>query len=134
MKFDGKVQFEAAGKQLVFCLDVNALCELHAALGLADDVDTVRHAFAKERLRSIPNIRQIVFHGTRASWPGMTLEDAGAVITELGFAEAGSIVGRGMLWALPDQEPVEDGGPPPRPSSGPTSTSTRPERGSRRRT
>lgn len=90
------VSFEAEGKAYVLRFDINALCDLEARFGC-----TVAEIGA--RLGDKPKLvdmRAAFCAGLRNS--GVTDEEAGDIMSALGMAEAGRLLGEAMTLAFAD--------------------------------
>ena len=127
----GEVEVSALGKSLTFRLGVNEMLEVQNALGLADKDDAFLAVFDSDRLRNLKTVRTIAFHGLRRDQPDITEQEAGDLVVEVGLLKFGEIIREALRWALPEKdEETRDGAP--RPSPGPSSSSTRPGRASHR--
>jgi len=130
----GEVAVKALGRELVFRLGVNEMLELQNALGMAGKDDVFLSVFDEDKLRNLATVRTVAFCGfSRVNETGemvhqVTELEAGDVVVEVGLEKFGEVIQEALRWALPEKEPVVKGGPPPRPSSGPTSSTTRPGR------
>jgi hypothetical protein len=127
----GEVEVVALGRPLIFRLGVNEMLEAQNGLGLADKDDAFLAVFDEERLRNLKTVRAIAFYGLKRNQPEITEQEAGDVVVEVGLLKFGDIIREALRWALPEKdEGARDGAA--RPSPGPLSSSTRPERASHR--
>jgi len=108
-------------KTLIFRLGINELIGLQEALGLKDDDE--RFLTSLDNLRSLRKMRAAVKAALVHGQPEITDEQAGDVITNLGFRRVGEIIAEALMWALPDKSQASQGakgkagaaspGPPP---------------------
>ena len=130
----GEVDVEVGGQRLVFRLGINELIAIQADWGLADkDAEFFAELDALQQTASLKKLRSVFYHGMRRGKPDVTEEAAGDLLVALGLKRAGELLSQALRWAAPEKSPEGEGsGGEPRPSGGPTSTPTRPERASRR--
>ena len=112
----GEIVIEAGEEELLFRLGVNELIEVQGDLGLADKDE--EFAAALKSLAGFKRHRDMIFRGLQRSQPGITIERAGDVMTEIGMERVKEAIERALNLAFP--EPKEGG--EPRPSAGPTSS------------
>ena len=114
----GEVDIEVGGKTYTLRLGVNELCELQAALGLADDDEKFMTIYGQARfMRSLSVMRQAVRIAVGVEI--MSLVEAGSLITEYGFIKMQDAIGQCIKWSMPPSKPSTGG--EARPSPGPRS-------------
>jgi len=92
----GEVAFRALDRDLVLLLDINALCDVEAQLGVKV------HELTQPGLAAI---RALLWAGLQRHHAGVNLQQAGDVIQELGMAKAAEIVGQAFMSAFPEAAP-----------------------------
>lgn len=104
-KLKGEVEVEVGDgekkRTLVFRLGINELIGLQEALGMGDDDE--KFLATLDRLRvSLRKLRIGVRAALLCHQPDTTEEQAGEIITELGFRRVGEIFDQALRWALPE--------------------------------
>lgn len=101
------VEFEAGGKRRELRFDVNAMCRLEADFaGLPID----RVAERLQPATGMPTITDIRAAFRAGLVGGATLDEAGEIMSEVGIAEAGRLIGAAMQLAFPDAAQAEGAG------------------------
>lgn len=122
----GEVEIVAGGEKFIFRLGVNEMIEAQDALGLADQ--DAQFFSILSRSKSLKHVRALLWVGLKGSKPDLTIERAGELVAEIGFAKLPGIIQEAMRWAMPEPTPpsVAAGekkkGGRPRPSPGPQSS------------
>lgn len=99
----GEVSFEAAGRKLTLRFGTNEFVLLEEALGLKGGALMVGLA----RNTGFKDLRTIVRAGLSRDWPGITDEQAGDVIDQLGgIAAIPELLTNAMTLAAPAPEPA----------------------------
>lgn len=119
----GEIAFEAGGKSYTLRFSTNAICELENALDrsiISISQDLVNAEKNPESLR-FSTLRAILWAGLREHHPGMTLVEAGDVMTEIGgLSKAVELIAEGFTLAFP--EPQANGAARPQKPSRPPKT------------
>ena len=89
----GEVAFRALDRDVVLVLDINALCEVEAELGVKV------HELAQPGLKAI---RALLWAGLQRHQPGASLQNAGDIIQDLGMVKAAEIVGDAFKLTFPE--------------------------------
>lgn len=98
-KAKGTVAFESLGKNLLLSFSINALCELEDELDMpVSQVGTV--LTADMRLKTLRTIFRI---GLIDEQPGVTDNEAGLIISDIGPERAGELMAEAFSAAFPDQ-------------------------------
>jgi hypothetical protein len=101
---------EGEGRRtLIFRLGINELIGLQDTLGMKDDDE--RFLQVLDNLRGLKRLRSAVRAALIFNQPDTTDEQAGIVITELGPAKVGELIGEALLWAMPDKSDTPAGPP-----------------------
>lgn len=111
----GQVAFEAGDTPYVLRLGLNEMISLMTAWGIPpNDLEQLFQRL--QELRSFVVLREVVLHALKRDKPQLTLEEAGDVITQVGFDRMGELIMEAIRWALPepqeDQPEAGDGGDP----------------------
>lgn len=101
----GEIGFDAGGKRYTLCFSVNALCALEDRLEIG--AVTVAQQMADASTMRIGTARALFWAGLQDAHPELTLDAAGAVMSEIGITAAVEVISKGMAAAFPD----EAGGP-----------------------
>ena len=96
----GRVAFEAAGRSWWLSFSINALCVLEEEFEQTADAVGV-HFFGEGAKPSLPDVRGFFWAGLQDHHPELTEREAGLVMTELGLARTGELVGRAFVGAFP---------------------------------
>lgn len=118
----GEVEVSIDGKPYTLRFGINELCAVQSDLGLAGDDDKfMRICMSMGFVRSYSGMR-IAFHRALEKHHGVTLDEAGELVTALGFVHATSAIVECMQWSGPPKGKSEpESGGEPRPSRGPKS-------------
>lgn len=101
----GEASFEVAGKKLTLLFDANAFCDIEDALSTPDNqVGMSEILEALQKGMNMKTFRAIFHGGLLAHHPEMTLRQAGAVISDLGFDEAAKHLGDAIRKAMPEKK------------------------------
>lgn len=130
----GTVDLEVGGASLKLYLGINEMIRLSADLGVREGEDGRFFEILDDLTRnpSVAKLRSVFYHALTKHQPDVTEDDAGDLMTALGMDRMGEVLGDLLKWATPDAPKGGDGEGSGRPSSGPTSSQTRPDRASRR--
>jgi hypothetical protein len=106
----GEVAFEAGGVRYVLRLGINEMITLMVAWKLPPSAG-VEFFQRLGELTSLVELREVFLHGLRRDKPEITVEDAGDVLTQIGFARAGDLITEAIRWACPPaQDDADPGG------------------------
>ncbi|KQN37176.1 hypothetical protein ASG37_04920 [Sphingomonas sp. Leaf407] len=129
----GQLGIEVGDLALTFAFTTNALCEVEEAFGLDDITQIERVLGDKPSLRTIRTLFRI---GLTDCQPGMTDQQAGTIMEEVGGLEPSlELILRAINVAFPDAEakPGNGGANPPVPAkAGPGTGRRSPSTGVRR--
>jgi hypothetical protein len=100
----GEVDFVALDKTWTLRLSMNDLIALQEKLGFGDDDD----AFLTQlgQIRGMKRLRTIVHVALAGRQPDITEQQAGDIITEVGFQKVFGLVTESLKWSMPDPEPA----------------------------
>jgi hypothetical protein len=92
------VTFEAGGKSHLLRFDVNALCRIEEATGEDIQAAAARLSPAGGQPK-LTDLRLLFWAGLGA---GITREDAGLIMDDVGFDRIGEMIGQAFAMAFPD--------------------------------
>lgn len=96
----GQVPFETGGKAYILSYSTNALCALEAEVDMG--ITQVAGLIATPETMRLGMVRAVFWAGLLDHHAGMTVDDAGALMTELGMADAIALIGRAFALAFPE--------------------------------
>lgn len=96
----GEVTFEVEGKRYTLSFSANALCEMESALNLGVNEIAARLGQA-EKLR-ITTVRAVFWAGLTDHHDGITIKDAGALLTQIKMPRAVELIGEAFALAFPE--------------------------------
>ena len=113
-RFKGEIAVEIGegeGKRtLIFRLGINELIGLQDAIGMKDDDQRFMVAMCDPgSFKSFRRLRAAVKAALIRDQPDTTDQDAGDVITELGFDKVGELIEEALAWAMPDKSGTPSG-------------------------
>lgn len=117
----GEVDFEitntdGAAQTYTLRFSANALCELEDVLDMGINVIATQLSDVKDlRLKTV---RAVFWAGLRDHHPGVTLREAGEIVTSMTLPVALEVVAKAFTAAFPEP-PTKADPPPPVPSAGP---------------
>jgi len=99
-------------RTLIFRLGINELIGLQDAIGMKDDDQRFMIAMSDpSSWKSFKRLRAAVKAALVRNQPDTTDQDAGDVITELGFDKVGELIEEALVWAMPDKSDTPAGPP-----------------------
>ena len=98
----GEVGFTADGKEWVLRYSANAICTLEDEFDM-DMGALVKMLDGKNGVR-MSTLRTVFWAGLLDRHPDATKEQAGELISDVGFGEAGPLVGRALAAAFPPED------------------------------
>jgi hypothetical protein len=118
--FKGEVAFEVGEQSYKLCFSANAIIEMedHFDKTVEEISNLLRDT---DRLR-MKNLRAVFWAGLTDHHPGITIKEAGVIITQVGFQRVVELIGLGFSRAFPE---VEGEANPPKPDqdgTGPASS------------
>lgn len=101
----GRVEVQAQGRRWVLRLNMNHLLVLCDRLGVKDD-EGISKALLRlaSQIGTIHGLRTAVHVALMEHHPGLTEEQVGELITEIGFERTGNLVIDTLHWAMPEPE------------------------------
>lgn len=113
----GVVSREIAGETIKFRIATNEWCELEDEFGKTTD-EILKDFFAgiQAGTLTMKGLRKFFRAALSASRPGITEEEAGEVMSDLGLAEAGTLLGEVIIASMPQAEAKPAPGKPARPA------------------
>lgn len=107
----GVVSREINGETINFRIATNEWCELEDEFGKTTD-EILKDFFAGVQQGSLTmkNLRKFFRAALSSSRPGLTEKEAGEVMSDLGLADAGVLLGEVILASMPQ---AEEGKPAP---------------------
>lgn len=135
----GELGFECGERRFVLKYSVNALCELEDALGMS--IRQFASLFKEPDSIRLKQVRAAMWSGLLEKQPGITQQQAGAIIEEITMMRAMDLVGQAMKAAFGfadssvseaegDADPPRGRGGRARGRSGASATSTQKDSGS----
>lgn len=120
-RLKGEVPVQVGDRTLVFRLGINELIGLQKELGYADDQQFLIDMDTGAVVRGLVRSRAAIKWALVRHQPDTTDEEAGEILTEMGYQRAAAVLGETMSWAMPEPDAATDSkGEKPRPSLGPT--------------
>lgn len=116
----GVVSREINGETINFRIATNEWCELEDEFGKTTD-EILKDFFAGVQQGSLTmkNLRKFFRAALSSSRPGITEEEAGEVMSDLGLGAAGALLGEVILASMPQAEEGKSApGKPARPARG----------------
>lgn len=98
----GEVSFEADGNAWTLKVDANAMCEIEEATGKT--ITEIGRVLGNEATASISLMRSVFWGALQHHHDGLTLKDAGKLISDIGMDEAGRLIGEAFKSAFPQKK------------------------------
>lgn len=95
-KFKGEVSFTANGQDYTAKFSTNAICCLEERLGKTFEQITMSLGYRE--------LRAFLYFAIQQNHPGVSLEDTGDILDDLGMAKAQKIIADGLKWAMPESK------------------------------
>jgi hypothetical protein len=116
-KLKGEVSFEANDQSYTMRFSTNALCELEDALDMG--INAVAEQLSKPDTLRLKTVRAVFWAGLRDHHPGMTVDDAGNLVSDITMPKALELIGKAFELTFQDAPKVR----PPKPGqvAGPAS-------------
>lgn len=114
----GEVAFLAGDSSYTLSFSINALCELEDALG--DGVNAIAAQLGNPGAVRIKTLRAVLWAGLLDHHDGLSIDDAGRVMTEAGIPATMAAIGKAFAAAFPDAKPdaKANGSRPPKAGTG----------------
>lgn len=114
----GEVAFKAGDAEYKLSFSINALCELEDALG--EGVNAVAAQLSDPASVRIKTVRAVLWAGLLDNHSGLSLDDAGRIMSDAGVPATMQAIGRAFAAAFPEPkgEAKANGSRPPKAGNG----------------
>lgn len=96
----GEVEFKAQGKSWKMKLGVNAMCEIEDQSGKS--ISEIGQLLSDQKTATIKIVRAVLWGALQEYHDGISIREVGAIIDDIGMAEAGRLIGEAFTAATPD--------------------------------